>query len=67
VNGDYSRESSVTSMLNEPTWPALQQRRTNMANPTTKKNQHTNDNFDYTHALANTIIDICNKYPKDTI
>ena len=30
VNGDYSRESSVTSMLNEPKWPALQQRRTNI-------------------------------------
>jgi hypothetical protein len=29
VNGDYSGESSVTSMLNEPTWPALQQRRPN--------------------------------------
>jgi hypothetical protein len=29
VNGDYSKESSVTSMLNEPKWPALQQRRTN--------------------------------------
>lgn len=30
VNGDYSRDSSVTSMLNEPKWPALQQRRTNI-------------------------------------
>jgi hypothetical protein len=30
VNGDYSKESSVTSMLNEPKWPALQQRRTNI-------------------------------------
>ena len=29
VNGDYSRESSVTSMLKELKWPTLQQRRTN--------------------------------------
>ena len=30
VNGDNSKESSVTSMLSEPKWPALQQRRTNI-------------------------------------
>jgi len=29
VNGDYSRESSATSMLKELKWPTLQQRRTN--------------------------------------
>jgi hypothetical protein len=29
VNEDYSRESSVTSMLKELKWPTLQQRRTN--------------------------------------
>jgi hypothetical protein len=29
VNGDYSRENSVTSMLKELKWPILQQRRTN--------------------------------------
>jgi hypothetical protein len=29
VNGDSSRESSVTSMLKELKWPTLQQRRTN--------------------------------------
>ena len=29
VNGDYARESSVTSMLKELKWPTLQQRRTN--------------------------------------
>jgi hypothetical protein len=29
VIGDYSRESSVTSMLKELKWPTLQQRRTN--------------------------------------
>jgi len=29
VNGDYSRESNVTSMLKELKWPTLQQRRTN--------------------------------------
>ena len=44
VNGDYSRDSSVTSMLNEPKWPALQQRGTKMASPTTKRNQHKNYN-----------------------
>ena len=27
----------------------------------------TNDNFVYAHALTNTIIDTCNKYPMDTI
>ena len=27
----------------------------------------TNNNFVYAHALTNAIIDICNKYPKDTI
>jgi hypothetical protein len=27
----------------------------------------TYDNFVYAHALTNTIIDICNKYPMDTI
>ena len=27
----------------------------------------TNDNFVYAHALTNTIIDVCNKYPKDII
>ena len=30
VNEDYSRESSVTSMLNKPEWPELQQKRTNI-------------------------------------
>jgi hypothetical protein len=30
VNGDNSKESSVTSMLSEPKWAALQQRRTNI-------------------------------------
>jgi hypothetical protein len=29
VNGDYSRENSVTSMLKELKWPILQKRRTN--------------------------------------
>ena len=29
MNGDYSKESSVTSMLKELKWPTLQQRRTN--------------------------------------
>ena len=29
VNGNYSRESSVASMLKELQWPPLQQRRTN--------------------------------------
>jgi len=29
VNGDYTRESGVASMLKELKWPTLQQRRTN--------------------------------------